>query len=148
MEKKTNTLPKLEKRNLKKMRDGAIMAMIALVLGGCSTKEEKLQKQINKVQRLEYALKQQSENYRQVAEQQNIQQDLKDGWADPTINQEIWYSLDWAETQDGKIYETKKKLGKAQKKLAKMREDWYGTTSSGGKLNPEKYGYIPKEYWE
>ena len=69
---------KLDKKTLEKLRNSAIIATIALILSGCSTKEEKLQKQIAEVQRLEYALKQQAENYRQVADQQNIQQDLKD----------------------------------------------------------------------
>jgi hypothetical protein len=47
-------------------------------LSSCSSKEEKFQKQVEKVQQLEYELKQQAENYRYVATQQNIQQDLKD----------------------------------------------------------------------
>ena len=147
MEKKVNT--STNTGVLEKMRNAAIVATIALILSGCSTKEEKLQKQIAEVQRLEYALKQQSKNYHKVAEQQNIQQDLKNKWADLTINQEIWYSLEWAIKQDKKIKKTKKKLGNAQKKVAKMKEKWYGITSTNsGKLNPKKYDYIPKEYWE
>ena len=137
---------KLDKKTLEKLRNSAIIATIALILSGCSTKEEKLQKQIAEVQRLEYALKQQAENYRQVADQQNIQQDLKDEWADPTINQEIWYSLDRASAQDKKIAKTKKKLQKAQKKLAKMKEDINNVTSTDERLNTSKYDYIPQEF--
>lgn len=151
-----NTLKK--PRTSTKLYDAIIIGAIALILSSCWSKEENYQKQLQKVQELEYKLKQQSENYRQVSLQQNIQQDLKQWWADPTINQEIWYSLDRAEDQDEKIAKTKKALSKAQKKLAEMSEDLANdrqesktneqrqTERLNTRLNPGKYGYIDEEY--
>lgn len=135
----------------KKIRDVAVLATIALTLSGCWSKEENFEKQVKKVQQLEYELKQQAENYRYVATQQNIQQDLKEWWADATINKEIWYSLDRAEEQDEKIAKTKEKLSEAQKELARMKEEMGNTEQINDnklkkRLRIDKYDYIPKEF--
>ena len=132
-----------------KIRNTAIIATIALTLSSCSSKEESYQKQVKEVQQLEYELKQQAENYRYVATQQNIQQDLKEEWADATINQEIWYSLDRAEKQDENIAKTKKKLSEAQAKLARMKEKMQEVDQSerlNSRLKTDKYDYIPEEF--
>ncbi len=146
---KINTLPtwKFSKR----IRNTAIITTLGLALSSCSSKEEKFQKQVEKVQQLEYELKQQAENYHYVATQQNIQQDLKDEWADPTINQEIWYSLDRAEDQDEKIARTKEKLSEAQRELARMKEEMQDTREINNerlkrRLKTDKYDYIPEEF--
>lgn len=147
-----------ESKTLKNFYNTIITAAIALALSGCLSKEEKYQKQLQKVQELEYKLDQQAENYNQVWLQQNIQQDLKQWWADPTINQEIWYALDRAEDQDEKIAKTKKKLSKAQRKLAEMSEDMASHRQEqeinkqrekerlNTRLNSNKYDYIKEEY--
>jgi len=135
----------------KKIRDATILVTIALTLSGCWSKEENFENQVKKVQQLEYELKQQAENYRYVATQQNIQQDLRDEWADATINQEIWYSLDRAEEQDEKIAETKEKLNEAQKELARMKEEMRDIRQTNSdrlktRLKIDKYDYIPAEF--
>ena len=78
------------KKLTKWIRDTATIFAIGLALSSCSTPQEKYEEQLQKVQELEHSLKQQAENYHRVAVQENIQQDLKDEWADATINQEIW----------------------------------------------------------
>ena len=133
------------------IRNAATVASICLILWSCSSNEEKYQAQIEKVQQLEYKLKQQKNNYRDVSTQRKIQEDLKKEWADPTINQEIWYSIDWVRDQDKEIEKTKKELADAQKKLAKMKEDldikttnrWVEYTDVP---NPHKYDYISEEF--
>ena len=137
------------KKLTKWIRDTATIFAIGLALSSCSTPQEKYQKQVEKVQQLEYELKQQAENYRYVATQQNIQQDLKDEWADATINQEIWSSLNRAENQDKEIAKNKDKLSEAQAKLARMKEEMYEidqTERLNSRLKTDKYDYIPEEY--
>jgi hypothetical protein len=67
-------------------------------------------------------LQKQAENYRIVAGEQNIQQDLKEEGADLSINQEIGYALNYADDQDVAIAKTKRKLNRAQRRLARMQE--------------------------
>lgn len=127
----------------------AATVAICATLGSCSTSTEKIQKQEERVAELTYELEQQAKNYHEVARQQNIQIDLRNEWADATINQEIGYSTDRGNDYDKKIAKTKKKLAKAQKKLAKLKEEYNVTTTSNpnyDKLNPTKYDYIPEEY--
>lgn len=142
----------LEQPNLspKKFHNTVLVLLLSAALWGCSTPAEKIQKQQEEVARLEYKLKQQSKNYHNVARQQNIQIDLREEWADPTINQEIWYATDRANDYDKEIEKTKKKLAKAQEKLAKLREEYNvvasPSNSNCSKLNPNKYDYIPEEF--
>ena len=127
----------------------ATTVALCLTLGACSSPAEKIQKQKEIVAELTHKLEQQSKNYHEVARQQNIQIDLRDEWADATINQEIWYATDRGNDYDKKIAKTKKKLAKAQEKLDKLEEEYNITTTSTpnyGKLNPIKYDYIPEEY--
>ncbi len=133
------------------LKSGATIATICLTLTGCLSDQEKLQRQTDRVKQLEHELIQQSKNYNMVASQENIQQDLKDEWADLTINEEIWYSHEWADDQEVQIAKTKKKLNKEQRKLARMREkSWKPNSTTVNfneeRLNPEKYEYIPEEF--
>jgi len=132
------------------IRYATVGASIFIILS-CSSNEEKYQKQLEKVQELEYKLKQQAENYHDISTQWKIQEDLKKEWADKTINQEIWYSIDRTRDQDKEISETKEELAKAQKKLAEMKEDLnYTRAKDQSKYNdipnPDKYNYIPEEF--
>lgn len=129
-----------------------ILALCA-TLTWCQTKEQKIERQARKVAELEYMLQKQSENYHRVYIQENVQQDLKQEWADPTINQEINYSLNWAADQDVAIARTKQRLNRAQRKLARMQEQWwwahYDQQSNEERLNTrleDKYDYIKEEF--
>ena len=115
--------------------------------------------QAGRVAKLRRTLEKQWQNYDIIAGQQNIQQDLKQEWADPTINQEIWYALDWADNQDGKIARTKRRLRRAQKNLMWMQEHrWNKKWSTimwddaveeqrlNSRLPRWKYDYIDEEY--
>lgn len=132
------------------LKSSATIATICLTLTGCLSDQERLQRQTEKVKQLERELIQQSENYNIVATQENIQQDLKDEWADLTINQEIWYSHEWADDQEIQIAKTKKKLNEEQRKLARMREKSWKPSNTVNfdeeRLNPGKYEYIPEEF--
>ena len=139
------------KKLTKWIRDTATIFAIGLALSSCSTPQEKYEEQLQKVQELEHSLKQQAENYHRVAVQENIQQDLKDEWADATINQEIWYSLDRANDQDKNIAKTKEKLSKAQRELARMQEEMQNIEQINEerlnqRLKTDKYDYIPEEF--
>lgn len=140
----------LKQKASRTFRNSAAVVAICLALAWCQSPEEKLQRQTDKVKQLERELIQQSENYGIVATQENIQQDLKDEGADLSINQEIWYSHEWADDQEIKIAKTKKKLSKEQKKLATMREKSWKPSNAINfdekRLNPEKYEYIPEEF--
>lgn len=133
------------------IRNAATIASICLALTSCSTKEEQYQAQLEKVQELEYTLKQQAKNYHDVSTQWEIQENLKKEWADQTINQEIWYSVERTRDQDREIAETKEELAKAQKKLAKMEEELAHERASKqveykDVPNPNKYDYIIEEF--
>ena len=123
---------------------------LSLTLGACSTPAEKIQHQRDKVNRLEQLLIQQSKNYHEVAKQQNIQIDLREEWADQTINQEIGYATEWALDYDEKIKKTKEKLAKEQRELDEMEEKYGIPTNSSTpihwRLKQTKYDYIPEEY--
>ena len=147
---KTPRLP-TTKEFLRGIRNAATILAISFTLTNCSSPEEKYEKQLQKVQELEYALQQQERNYHSVASQWEIQDGLRKEWADPSINQEIWYSIDRAKDQDKEIYETKKELAKAQRKLAKMKEEIEfrearRVAEHSETLNPNKYEYIPEEF--
>ncbi len=143
--------PTLNQKVSRTFRNSAAIVAICLALAWCQSPEEKLQKQAEKVKQLERELIQQSENYSYVATQENIQQDLKDEWADLTINQEIWYSHEWADEQDVKIENTKKKLYEEQKKLATMLENSWKPSNTANfneeRLNSKKYKYVSEEFW-
>lgn len=132
------------------LKSSATIATICLTLTGCLSDQEKLQRQTDKVKQLERELIQQSENYGIVATQENIQQDLKDEWADLSINEDIWYSHEYADDQEIKIAKTKKKLNKEQRKLARMWEKSWKPSNTVNfdeeRLNPGKYEYIPEEF--
>lgn len=134
------------------IRDTATIFAISLVLTNCtSSPEERYQRQQQKVQDLEYRLKQLQENYYNVSTQWEIQENLKKNWADPTINQEIWYSIQRTKDQDKEISKTKEKLAIAQRDLARMKEEIdfrnsRTTVEHSEKPNPHKYDYIPKEF--
>ena len=139
----------------------AIIFAIALTLSGCSNPQKEYKKCSKEVTELTALYEQQAQNYEEVATQENIQQDLKNEWADPTINQDIWYSHDRANDQDKNIAETKKQLSKAQRNLAKAKEDLAKAEavkkkeeaereaskkeSNKQKLNPHKYDYVKEE---
>lgn len=132
-------------------RNAGIIASICLALTACSSKEEQYQAQLEKVQQLEYTLKQQTKNYHDVSTQRKIQEDLKKEWADPTINQEIWYSIDRTRDQDKEISKTKEKLAKAQRKLAEMEEELnYAKAKKQAEYTdvpkPDKYKYVMEEF--
>lgn len=132
-------------------RNAGIIASICLALTACSSKEEQYQAQLQKVQELEYALKQQSDDYHDVSTQWEIQENLKKEWADKTINQEIWYSINRTRNQDKEIAKKKEELSKAQKKLAKMKEDIDFEEAKrfaerSDVPNPDKYNYIKEEF--
>lgn len=147
----------------KSSQSKAIIATVLFSLGvtltGCDSPfwcspTEKIQRQQNRVEQLTGQLLQESENYKEVARQQNIQIDIKEEWADATINQEIWYATDWAKDYDARIASTKRKLARAQRRLNRLEEK-YGTSSSSttsssssniGRLNSQKYDYIPEEF--
>ena len=159
----SNSINTFNKEISKSSQSKAIIAAALLYLGvalsGCDcpfwrSPTERIQRQQNKVEQLTYQLLQEQENYNEVARQQNIQVDIRDEWADATINQEIWYATDRAEDYDWKIAKTKKKLARAQKRLNRLEEK-HGVSPSStrsssssniGKLNPKKYDYIPEEY--
>lgn len=137
----------------------AVLFSLGVTLTGCDSPwgcspTEKIQRQQNRVEQLTHELIQESENYKEVARQQNIQIDIREEWADATINQEIWYATDWAKDYDGRIAKTKKKLARAQRRLDRLEEK-YGVSSSSttnssssniGRLNSQKYEYIPEEF--
>jgi hypothetical protein len=136
----------------------AALLYLSVALSGCDypfwwSPTERIQRQQNKVEQLTYQLLQEQENYNEVARQQNIQVDIRDEWADATINQEIWYATDRAKDYDWRIAKTKRKLARAQKRLNRLEEKYWissSTTNSSsskiGKLNPKKYDYIPEEF--
>lgn len=133
------------------IRNAATIASICLILGSCSSNEEKYQALREKVQQLEHTLKQQTKNYHEVSTQRQIQENLKKEWADPTINQEIWYSIERTRDQDKEIAETKEKLAKAQRELAKMEEEInYAKAEKQVEYTdvpkPDKYKYILEEF--
>lgn len=158
-----NSINTLNKEISKSSQSKAIIAAVLFSLGttftgcdspwGCSP-TEKIQRQQNRVEQLTHQLLKESENYEEVARQQNIQIDIREEWADATINQEIWYATDWAKDYDAKIAKTKKKLARAQRRLDRLEEK-YGVSSSSttnssssniGRLNAKKYEYIPEEF--
>ena len=135
------------------IRDASMILALCATLTWCQPKEARIERQTRKVAELEYMLQKQSENYHRVYIQENIQQDLKEEWADLTINQEIDYSLNWAADQDVAISRTKRRLNRAQRKLARMQEKWwwaaYDKKSNEERLNTrldDKYNYIPEEF--
>lgn len=141
---KTNS----QQRNSLLTRLWTIVA-ISLALSSCSSPQERIQKLENEVAALEHTLLTESTNYGEIAKQQNIQIDLRDEWADQTINQEIGYATERALSYDSKIAKTKEKLAKKQKKLANLKEKYIVSTtqtSQQERLNPTKYNYIPEEY--
>lgn len=122
---------------------------ISLALSSCSTPQERIQKLEAEVAALEHTLLTKSEHYSDLATQQNIQIDLREEWADPTINQEIGYATERAQNYDSTIAKTKKKLAKKQKKLNELKEKYVVSTTQSTqqeRLNPTKYNYIPEEY--
>lgn len=137
----------------------AVLLSLNVALAGCESPfwvspTEKIQRQQNRVEQLTQELLKESENYKEVARQQNIQIDIKEEWADATINQEIWYATDRAKDYDWRIAKTKRKLARAQKRLNRLEEK-YGVSSSQttnssnsniGRLNSQKYDYIPEEF--
>lgn len=143
------TTPNLSvtEKSIKRIRNTLAIATV-LTLTNCSTPEEKYEKQLQKVQQLEYKLKQLQKNYYDVSTQREIQEDLKKNWADSSIDQEIWYSIERTEEQEKKIEETKEDLAEAQKKLASMKEEAEISRikASTKKPDPHKYDYIPKEF--
>jgi len=136
----------------------AVLFSLGVTLTGCDSPfwcspTEKIQKQQNRVEQLTHQLLQESENYEEVVRQQNIQIDIREEWADATINQEIWYATDRAKDYDWKIGRTKRKLARAQRKLDRLEErygiSWSTTSSSSSqieRLNAQKYKYIPEEF--
>lgn len=154
----------IEWKKSNKLHNIAIIAAMILALSSCTSKEEQYEKQLQKVYELENEihglqnkLTEQANNYEMVSIDENLQQDLKRNWADPSINQEIWYALDRASERDKEIAETKEDLGEAQSKLAKAKEKlamlkWelendrqIQSKKLDTRLNPDKYDYI-KEY--
>lgn len=132
----------------------AVLFSLGVTLSWCYSPTERIQRQQNRVEQLTHELLKESENYWEVARQQNIQIDIREEWADATINQEIWYATDWAQDYDKKIARTKRKLARAQKRYATLQEK-YGSTYSAtpnsstynvGRLNAKKYEYIPEEF--
>jgi len=158
-----NSINTFNKEISKSSQSKAIIAAVLFSLGvtltgcdspwGCSP-TERIQRQQNRVEQLTHELIQESENYKEVARQQNIQIDIREEWADATINQEIWYATDRAKDYDKKIAKTKKKLARAQRRLDRLEEK-HGVSSSPttnssssniGRLNSQKYEYIPEEF--
>lgn len=140
----------LSKRLFKWFRNIATALAISLTLTNCASPEEKYERQVQKVQELEYKLMQQQKNYHDVATQWAIQEDLKKNWADQTINQEIWYSIERTHDQDQEIFDTKEDLAEAQRELATMKEEMdfrnRAISEYSEKPNPHKYDYIPEEF--
>ncbi len=140
------------KKLVRWVRDAATVFGISLALISCDeTTQDLYQRQLEKVQQLEHKLLKQRENYYNVSRQWEIQEDLKKNWADPTINQEIWYAIQLTEDQDQEIERTKKELEEAQRELARMKEeiDFVGsknTVEYNKKPNPDKYDYILEEF--
>ena len=132
----------------------AVLFSLLVTLDWCYSPTERIQRQQNRVEQLTGQLLQESENYKEVARQQNIQIDIKEEGADATINQEIWYATDYAKDYDAKIASTKRKLARAQRRLNRLEEKYWtsssSTTSSSssnvGRLNSNKYDYIPEEF--
>ena len=142
-----------ENKITKWIRDTGMILALCATLTWCQPKETRIERQTRRVAELEYMLQKQSENYHRVYIQENIQQDLKEEWADLTINQEIDYSLNWAADQDVAISKTKRRLNRAQRKLARMQEKWWWAIhdkkSNEERLNirlDDKYDYIPEEF--
>lgn len=147
----------------KSSQSKAIIAAVLFSLGvtftGCDSPwgrspTERIQRQQNRVEQLTHELIQESENYKEVARQQNIQIDIREEWADATINQEIWYATDRAKDYDWRIARTKKRLARAQRRLDRL-EERHGVSSSPttnssssniDRLNSQKYEYIPEEF--
>ena len=154
----------IEWKKSNKLHNIAIIAAMILTLSSCTSKEEQYERQLQKVYELENEvnglrnkLDEQRNNYEMVSIDENLQQDLKKNWADPSINQEISDAHDRASEQDKKITETKKDIGDAQSKLGKAREklamlEWelendrqIQSKRLDTRLNPDKYDYIEKE---
>lgn len=70
----------------------------------------------------------QAKIYKEVARQENRQQDFKDAWVNnPILDQEIERSHDWAEKQNSEVEESTRKKSRAQDKASKARAkaSWY-----------------------
>ena len=122
---------------------------ISLALGWCSSPQEKIHKLESEIAALEHTLITESKHYDDVTRQQNIQIDLREEWADPSINQEIGYATERAQSYDSKIEKTKKKLAKKQRKLNNLQEKYsieVTWNSMQWRLKPGKYEYIIEEY--
>jgi len=122
---------------------------ISLILTACSSPEERIQKLESEIGALKHTLLTQQKNYRELSTQQNIQIDIRDEWADSSINWEINDATERANGYTKEIQKTKEKISKKQKKLNKLREEYNINTNYipiQQKLDPSKFDYLPEEY--
>ena len=149
----------------------AILA-VTLTLSGCSNSQQDPQQDIQQeyinskeeekkasreVTELTAKWEQQRQNYEEVSKQENIQQDLKEAWADPSINSSIRHSHDRANDLDKDIAKTEEELSEAQIKLAKAKEklamaeavkkeeEAKREEANKQRLNPHKYDHIKEQ---
>lgn len=147
-----NSINNTSRRN-RRLPICALLAALTITTS-CWFEQTAIDLQNKQLKHLENKLKKQADHYKTVAIQQNIQQDLKEEWADLTINQEIGYAINWADKQDTKISKTKKQIKRAQTRLFNMEENLWQSHNEedtenieyNERLNTEKYDYIDKQY--
>lgn len=126
------------------------MALL-LTLTGCGKIEELRIKHLEqKVKRLEATLEMQADNYGSIADQHNVQLNIREEWADETINQDIFLSWELGLHKDDDISETTTEYRAAKKKLMELKEKqgkWSPNyTDPAWKMNPKKYEYKKRIY--
>jgi len=126
----------------------SIALALALTFSGCSTPVEKIQKQQERVRKLESERLVTADHYEEIYIQRNVQKDLKKKWASEAIDEEIIYSTNAIEQKDEKLEKLSKKLEKEQKKLHKLEEKYPEAASSRiyERNEIDKWSYIRDEY--
>lgn len=131
------------------IRTVGLALILTLSAAACSTPVEKIQKQREKIHKLERELFVKSDHLEELAIQQNVQIDLEEKWAHPSINQEIWYSTNQIEKYREDIWKIKDELAEEQEKLFKLEEKYPDAARS--RLKTERAdineaSYIRQEY--
>lgn len=129
----------------------AVSTALAFILSGCDNiRQRRINRLENKIERLEWTQELQADDYSDISDQHNIQLDLKDEWANPAIDQDIYLSWSLGTKKDKDIEKTTAEYREAKERLMRLREKQgkrdHDYTDPAWRMNPDKYWYKKEQF--